>query len=148
MGHGRQAIAIATAASLALAACGSHTPEGTFDPSTAEEFIRNKARADVVTNPALLIEQPEDPTVTCEEAAPGETGEEKTARFTCDVEIVDAEGESLGRQKWIADVELDAVTGDTVVRSSKRVSSTIRGAPSPLGRTGSGPNAAGIGRSQ
>jgi hypothetical protein len=132
VGPSRQAIVIAAVASLLVAGCGSDTPEGSFDPSTAEEFIRNRARADVVSNPALLIERPKDPSVTCDQAAPGESTSEETARFRCDVRIVDEEDAPLGRQTWIAEVELDSVTGDTIVRSSKRVESTITPAPSPL----------------
>lgn len=136
MGRSCQAFAVAALASLLVSACGSDTPEGSFDPSTAEEFIRNKARADVVSNPALLVEQPKEPSVTCDQAAPGESTSEETARFTCDVRIVDEEDMPLGRQRWIAEVELDAVTGDSIVRSSKRVESTITPAPSPLQSSG------------
>ena len=138
MGPSRQAIAIAAVASLLVAGCGSDTPEGGFDPSTAEEFIRNKARADVTSNPALLVEQPKDPSVTCDQAASGESEPEETARFRCDVRIVDEGGAPLGRQTWLAEVELDSVTGDTIVRSSKRVESTITPAPSPLQSSGRG----------
>lgn len=132
----RLAMTMAVAACLGFVGCGSDTPEGTFDPSTAETFILNKARADVSSNPALLVEEPGDPIVSCEQAAPGETSEEETARFTCDVEIEGEGGAPLGRQRWIAEVELDSVTGDTVVRSSRRVMSTITPAPSPLRAAG------------
>lgn len=139
MGPSRQAIVIAAAvASLLVAGCGSDTPEGSFDPSTSEVFIRNKARADVTSNPALLVDQPKNPRVTCDQAAPGESTSEETARFICDVRIVGQEGEPLGRQSWIAEVELDAVTGDTIVRSSRRLESTITPAPSPLQSSGGG----------
>ena len=138
MGPSRQAIAIAAVASLLVAGCGSDTPEGDFDPSTAEEFVRNKARADVSSNPALLVAQPKDPSVTCDQAAPGESTPEETARFRCDVRIVDEEDAPLGRQTWIAEVEIDAATGDTIVRSSKRIASTITPAPSPLQSSGRG----------
>jgi hypothetical protein len=138
VGPGRQAIAIAVVASLLVAGCGSDTPEGSFDPSTAEEFVRNKARADVSSNPALLVAQPKDPSVTCDQAAPGESESEETARFRCHVRIVDEEDAPLGRQTWIAEVEIDAATGDTIVRSSKRIESTITPAPSPLESSGRG----------
>ena len=130
-GH-RGATAIGTAACLLLAGCGATmSTEGDFDPATAETLIRNKARADVQANPALQQKDPEDPTVECRERQADEEPTEEEARFICDVMVVGEDGTPLGEQTWEAEVELDTATGDTIVRSSRRVATTITPAPTP-----------------
>ena len=122
-----------TAAALIAAGCGSSAekPEGGFDPATAEEFIRNKARSDVQANPTLTVREPQEPEVHCGEGkADPEVAEEGTV-YTCQVRVRDPDGDVLARQTWKAEVEVDATTGDTVVRSSRRVNSSIAVAPAP-----------------
>ncbi len=132
MGGHRGAIAIAAGACVLFAGCGATTSdEGDFDPATAERFIRNKARADVQSNPALQQKDPEDPTVECREGQADEDPTEEEARFTCEVMVVGEDGTPLAQQTWKAEVELDTGTGDTVVRSSRRVATTITPAPTP-----------------
>jgi len=45
--------------------------------------------------------------------------------------VVGEDGTPLGQQTWKAEVELDTATGETVVRSSRRVATTITPAPTP-----------------
>ncbi len=131
--RGRRTIAtLALGVSLAvLAGCGKATTAGEFDPSIAEDFIRNKARADVQSNPILAVEEPRDPEVECREESPDKTDPADATRFQCDVRILDADGASIGNQSWEALVELDAVSGDSVVRDTRRLSSSIEAAPQP-----------------
>lgn len=121
------------AASFLAAGCGtsSEKPEGGFEPSTAEEFIRNKARTDVQANPVLTVRDPRDPEVECAEAKADPEASEEGTVFTCRVRVVDGDGELIARQTWKAEVEVDPTTGDTVVRSSRRAGSTIEPAPVP-----------------
>lgn len=117
---------------MAVAGCGAtQTEEGDFDPAAAERFILNKARADVRANPALQVKEPEDPTVECRELQADESETEEEARFTCEVRIVGQDGTPLGQQTWKAEVELDQLTGDTIVRSSRRTATTITPAQTP-----------------
>jgi hypothetical protein len=121
-------IAIAAAAVLA-AGCGEEPTASDFDPTVAEEYVRNQARADVRANPALSVEAPQSPEVACrqrtrEGGPPPE--EERSALFTCEVEVLSREGKTIARQSWRAKVELEPATGDTVVRSSRRVESSIQ----------------------
>ena len=133
MGRRRAAIALAAGALALVAGCGgsAEKPEGGFDPSIAEEFIRNKARADVQANTALAVEDPEAPEVTCSEGRDDPEASEEGTVFSCDVRIVAADGAPLADQSWEAEVELDPTTGDTIVRRSRRVESTIEPAPTP-----------------
>jgi hypothetical protein len=130
MGGARATLAVVAAAMLA--GCGATaSEEGDFDPAAAERFILNKARADVRANPALLVKEPEEPTVECRELQPDRSETEQEARFDCEVRIVSEDGAPLGEQNWKAEVELDELTGDTVVRSSRRTATTITPAPTP-----------------
>lgn len=125
----RGVIAIVAAASVVAAGCGEEPTASDFDPTVAEEYVRNQARADVRANPALSVQAPQSPEVSCrqrtrEGGPPPE--EERSALFTCDVEVPSREGETIARQSWRAKVELEPATGDTVVRSSRRVESSIQ----------------------
>jgi hypothetical protein len=128
--RGRGVIAITAAAASVLAAgCGEEPTASDFDPTVAEEYVRNQARADVRANPALSVQAPQSPEVACrqktrEGGPPPE--EERSALFTCDVEVPSRQGDTIARQSWRAKVELEPATGDTVVRSSRRVESTIQ----------------------
>jgi hypothetical protein len=131
MGGQRGVIAIAAAGCLVVAGCGSDTA-GEFDPLAAEAFIQNKARADVQSNPVLRVQDPKPPDVNCRErGSGGESEVEEVAFFRCEVRIVGRKGKPLGRQRWFAQLELDPATGDTIVRSSRRLDSTIDPAPLP-----------------
>ena len=129
----RAAIGLLTGVLALATGCGSSAekPEGGFDPSIAEDLIRNKARADVQANPILSVEDPEPPEVACSEGRADPEASEEGTVFTCDVRIVASDGSTLGRQRWEAEVEVDPATGDTVVRSSRRLESTIAPAPAP-----------------
>jgi hypothetical protein len=117
---------------MLVGGCGGGGPEeGGFDPGIAEEFIRNKALADVRSNPALEVQDPQEPSVTCEETKSGEEQRVQATLFSCEVTVVSANDEELGRQTWEAAVEVDPVTNDSVVRSSRRIKSTFAPAPSP-----------------
>ena len=120
------------AASLPLGACGGGSPqEGNFDPSIAEQFVRDKVIADVQSDLSLRTEDLEDPTVTCTEEEGG--GEQPTDEgvFTCDAEVTNVDGKTLGRERWSVAVEIDPQSSDTVVRSSERLASSIGAAPEP-----------------
>lgn len=123
-------LALALTASLAACGGGSSTA-GEFDAGIAEEFIRNKARADIQSNPALSVEEPQDPKVTCREESPDSTDPAEATRFQCDVRIVDAGGSKLGTESWEALVEFDPGSGDSIVRETRRLKSTIEPAPQP-----------------
>lgn len=119
---------IAALASALAAGCGGEPPRSEFDPSVAEDFIRNKARADLRANPTLTVKDPRSPDVSCRERVPENAPppeEDDDATFVCDVEIVSRTGEPIGRQTWRTVVELEPATGDTIVRSSRRLDSTI-----------------------
>ncbi len=115
----------------ALGACGKETTPGEFDPRIAEEFVRNKARADIQSNPALAVQEPQDPEVECREESPESTDPAAATRFQCNVRILDPEGAKLGKQTWEALVEFDSVSGDSVVRETRRLSSSVDPAPQP-----------------
>ena len=130
MGGRLGGIAIAAVISALAAGCGEESTASDFDPTVAEEFIRNKARADLDANPTLQAKDPRDPIVDCserepepEESQPPE--EDDDATFLCNVRIVSEDGNLLGRQTWRTEVELEPSTGDTIVRSSRRLRSTI-----------------------
>lgn len=114
--------------SALVAGCGEEPSASDFEPTVAEEFVRNKARADLSANPTLVVKDPESPDVSCRERTPEGSPppeEDDEATFICDVEIVSGKGKPLGRQTWRTEIELEQATGDTVVRSSRRVTSTI-----------------------
>jgi hypothetical protein len=124
----RGGIAVIAAASVLAAGCGAEPTASEFDPSVAEDFVRNKARADLQANPTLVVRDPRSPNVSCTERQPAggpPPEEDDDATFVCDVEIVSRSGEELGRQSWRTEVELEPATGDTIVRSSRRLDSTI-----------------------
>lgn len=125
------ASSIAAAVALLAVGCGGEQPPDTeFDSSIPEAFILNKARADVRSNAALLLEDPDDPVVSCSaEDRPGVPAD--STAFRCDVRIVGADGTPLGRQTWEAIVELDSGSDDSVVRSTEVVESNIDSAPLP-----------------
>jgi hypothetical protein len=121
-------IVIAAVASALAAGCGGEPPASEFEPTVSEDFVRNKARADLRANPTLEVQEPQSPDVTCTELLPPNAPppeEDDDATFVCDVEIVTEDGKELGRQKWRTTVELEPATGDTIVRSSRRLESTI-----------------------
>jgi hypothetical protein len=120
----------ATGAVLAACGGGASTP-GEFDPGIAEEFIRNMARADIQSNPALTVQEPQDPEVDCSEESPDNTDPAEATRFRCDVRIVDAGGKKLGTESWEALVVFDSTTGESIVRETKRLQSSIDPAPQP-----------------
>lgn len=102
-----------------------------FDPSIAEEFVRDKVIVDVQSDLSLQTTDLEDPSVTCTQEEAG--GEEPTDEgiFNCDAEVKSVNGKTVGRERWDVAVELDPSSSDTVIRNSERVSSTIGVAPEP-----------------
>ena len=119
---------IAAALAALVVGCGEEPTASEFDPTVAEEFVRNKTRADVRANPVLSVKAPQSPEVACDETtqAGGPPPEEDdVATFVCDVEVLSRTDETIARQTWRTEIELDPVTGDTVVRGSRRVSTTI-----------------------
>lgn len=119
---------MAAVVSALAVGCGEEPTAADFDPTVAEEYVRNKARADVRANPELSVQAPQSPDVTCRERTP-EDGpppeEDETATFICDVKILSRSDRPLGRQTWRTEVELEPATTDTIVRSSRRLGSTI-----------------------
>ena len=125
-------MAVALAVATLAAGCGTQeAPEEGFDPSTAAEFIRNKARTDVQANPVLTVRDPQEPEVECTEAKADPEASEQGTVFTCEGLVEARDGDVLARQTWKAEVETDPATGDTVVRGSRRVDSDIEPAPAP-----------------
>lgn len=114
---------------LALAVGCGETAIGEFDPTVAEEFIQNKARAEIQNNPALAVEEPRDPQVTCRQDKKADSAD--ATRFECDVRLIDSSGERLGTQLWEALVEFDSASGDSVVRETRLIRSSVETAPHP-----------------
>lgn len=129
----RHGAALAIGASLLLGGCGvgGDEAETEFDPSIPETFIRDKARADVRANPVLTVREPQDPDVQCEETDPRSDvpPPEGVTVFRCDVVVRSKSGKVLGRQRWEAAVEVDQSSRDTIVRSYRRLKTTIPRAP-------------------
>jgi hypothetical protein len=121
-------ITIVAAISVFAVGCGEEPTASEFDPTVAEEYVRNKARADVRANPALSVQSPQSPEVTCRERTP-EGGrppeEDETATFICDVKVLSRDDDAIARQTWRAEVEQEPATTDTVVRSSRRLETNI-----------------------
>lgn len=116
--------------------CGGGSPdeepeEGEFDPVVAEEYVRDKARADVRSNPIVALENPEDPDVTCsEDAMPPDDIPSDAGSFTCRVQVLGDGEQTIARQTW--QVVVSRETGpDASVRSARRESSTVDRAPLP-----------------
>ncbi len=120
---------IAIAALLLVPGCGGNDPAEEFNPTVAEEFIQDKAVADVRSDPALTLKQPEEPVVMCDLDEAEEVAE--ASRFLCDVTIAAEGGEQLGTQTWEAIVERDPGSSDALVRSVRRLESSIDPAPVP-----------------
>lgn len=121
-----------------LAGCGGDSetePEaGDFDPVVAEGYVRDKARADVRSNPVVAIQNPEDPVVNCrEDRSPPDDVPEDAGQFTCGVTITARDGTPLGSQTWEVVLARTGGGGDTDVRSARRASSTVGRAPLPEG---------------
>jgi hypothetical protein len=115
-----------------LAACGGQeTTAGEFDPGIPEDYIRNQVRADIASNPAVAAQEPHDPEVECREETPNATDPSDATRFRCQVRILDSDGSELGTERWETLVQVDAVTGDSVVRDTTRIQSSIEPAPQP-----------------
>ena len=116
-------------AALALAAGCGEEASGEFDPIVAEEFIQNKARAEIQNNPALALTEPRDPEVVCREDKKSDSAD--ATRFECDVRLLDSNGKELGTQLWEALVEFDSASGDSVVRETRLIRSSVEPVPRP-----------------
>lgn len=124
---------VMVAAGLSIGACGGGgQPEaGQFDPSIAEEFVSDKVIVDVQSDLSLKTEDLEEPSVACTQEETPPEGSMEEGVFTCDAEVKDAAGRTVGEERWEVAVELDTQTSGTVIRNSERVSSTIGEAPEP-----------------
>ncbi len=79
----------------------------------------------------LTVREPQDPEVRCEEVDPRSDvpPPEGVTVFRCNVVVRGKGDKVLGRQRWEAAVEFDQSSGDTVVRSYRRLKTTIPRAP-------------------
>jgi hypothetical protein len=130
--RGRTISVLGVVLASVLAACGGQeTTAGEFDPGIPEDYIRNQVRADIVSNPAVAAQEPRDPEVECREETPNKTDPSDATRFRCRVRILAADGSELGTETWETLVQVDSVTGDSVVRDTRRIESSIDPAPQP-----------------
>lgn len=127
---------IAIGAAAMVASCGGSSSdeepdEGEFDPVVAEEYVRDKARADVRSNPLVVLENPQDPDVTCsEDSSPPDDIPSDAGSFTCEVQVLGGDDQTIARQTW--QVVVSRATGpDASVSSASRESSTVDRAPLP-----------------
>ena len=118
-----------TIAALALVVGCGQSAVGEFDPTVAEEFIQNKARAEIQNNPALVVQEPRDPDVTCRQNKQDDSAD--ATRFECEVRVIGSNGEELGTQLWEALVEFDSASGDGVVRETRLIDSEFEPVPRP-----------------
>jgi hypothetical protein len=116
-------------AALALVVGCGQAAVGEFDSAVAEEFIQNKARAEIQNNPALAVQDPRDPEVTCRRDTKADSAD--ATRFECEVRVVSSNGKELGTQLWEALVEFDSASGDSVVRETRLIDSEFEPVPRP-----------------
>lgn len=125
---------MAVAAVALVAGCGGEsgaTEEQEFSPAIAEEYVALEARADVMSNPKLVVQNLESPSVDCRERPEKPDTPPDGALFNCNVEVVDKRDKQVARQTWEVLVAQDQTTRETIVREARRLRSTIPKAPVP-----------------
>lgn len=124
---------MAVAAVALVAGCGgeSGATEEEFSPAIAEEYVTLEARADVMSNPKLVVQNLESPSVDCRERPEKPDTPPGAALFNCKVKVVDKKDKQVARQTWEVLVAQDQTTRETIVREARRLRSTIPKAPLP-----------------